>query len=510
MSEQFKRYSVGDKVEVRNPSVALPLTGQVVEVVPAGKYPDPKFFGVFRRGKQLATRLTESYVVEIDGMSKSNKDRFRWPKASWLSPVATATPVVTPAPTTKVTPAQTQTEVQTKTETLPDGTKITTTTTITKEVPAKTKRLLTEFVFVVDASGSMVPWKNRVVPAVMTKIRGIAAAATQANMPQPRITIYLFEGGNITVVVDRQPADKVTNFTYYTAGDTNLFDTIGEATSSQRIAEAIKEAQASGDEVSFVLEAITDGQENHTTKYNTLILGSLFKERIADGNWTFAFQVPGKHLGGSSYKSALLYMFPMIPADNILEWSQDEAGFKYAMNSATFAATSYTSTRGATGARASSSYYVQPNLSTVTSSQLAKMTDLSHKFKLHTVGSECEIKTYIEGKTGAPYVIGSAYYQLTKKEKVGGDKEVLIRDKATKRVYGGDEARKAIGLPDKTSNVDSKIEPGNHANFDIFLESRSPNRHLVRGSILLHDVTMSVGKTPTFDLSVLQPKPVTP
>jgi hypothetical protein len=39
-----------------------------------------------------------------------------------------------------------------------------------------------------------------------------------------------------------------------------------------------------------------------------------------------------------------------------------------------------------------------------------------------------------------------------------------------------------IGLP---ANADAKVEPGNHANYDIFVQSTSVNRKLPRGTKLI-------------------------
>jgi hypothetical protein len=55
-------------------------------------------------------------------------------------------------------------------------------------------------------------------------------------------------------------------------------------------------------------------------------------------------------------------------------------------------------------------------------------------------------------------------------------------EKGSKAIYGGNAARSLIGLP---YGAEAKVEPGNHANYDIFVQSTSTNRKLVRGTKLL-------------------------
>lgn len=53
-----------------------------------------------------------------------------------------------------------------------------------------------------------------------------------------------------------------------------------------------------------------------------------------------------------------------------------------------------------------------------------------------------------------------------------------------KRQWSGMPGRALVGLP--TDGVTySKVNPGNHANYDIFVKSNSVNRKLVRGTTLL-------------------------
>jgi len=104
-------------------------------------------------------------------------------------------------------------------------------------------------------------------------------------------------------------------------------------------------------------------------------------------------------------------------------------------------------------------------------------------FKIFTVNQEEEIRPFVEGKTKKPYVQGSAYYLLTKREKIQEGKELLLQDRATTQVFGDSQRiRQQLGLP---TAGDIRVNPGNHANWNLFVQSTSVNRKLVRGSKVL-------------------------
>lgn len=122
--------------------------------------------------------------------------------------------------------------------------------------------------------------------------------------------------------------------------------------------------------------------------------------------------------------------------------------------------------------------------------------DLTNNFKVYTVPRESEISPFVESKTSRDYVIGQAYFQLTKPELLRRDRRILLMDDEGK-VWGGQEAKRLIGLP---MNQDAEITPKHSGNgkFTVFVESRSVNRKLVRGTKLLVDTAKTVNETPTW------------
>lgn len=101
-----------------------------------------------------------------------------------------------------------------------------------------------------------------------------------------------------------------------------------------------------------------------------------------------------------------------------------------------------------------------------------------------------EIKPFAESRlfsntsASIPFLKGSAFYQLTKTEaRVQDSKMIAIRDKINGRVYHGPAARDMIGLP-HIGTV--RLHPGDHGNYDIFIQSTSINRKLVAGTQVLY------------------------
>ena len=97
------------------------------------------------------------------------------------------------------------------------------------------------------------------------------------------------------------------------------------------------------------------------------------------------------------------------------------------------------------------------------------------KYRTFPIVSQCVIKPTTETLTKKPYVVGNSYYQLVKPELVQSRKEILVRDKSTSKVYGGEYGRSLLGLP---PYEDVKVYPDKNVQFDIFIQSTSYTRKL--------------------------------
>lgn len=124
---------------------------------------------------------------------------------------------------------------------------------------------------------------------------------------------------------------------------TPLFDSIGE------IIEQLETVPDADDaSVSFMVMAITDGQENASVKWNATSIGKKIRELQATDRWTFVLRVP------TGYKRALVLLG--IPEGNIQEWEQTDAGFERATVATQQAVRGYYSAR-ASGQRATTAFY---------------------------------------------------------------------------------------------------------------------------------------------------------
>jgi hypothetical protein len=95
-----------------------------------------------------------------------------------------------------------------------------------------------------------------------------------------------------------------------------------------------------------------------------------------------------------------------------------------------------------------------------------------------------EIGPFVEKKTRTAYQRGSAFYELVKTEKaVQASKLIVIRNRRDGAVYAGQSARDLLGLPTQGT---IKLSPGDHGDWEIFIQSTSSNRHLPVGSKVLY------------------------
>lgn len=234
-------------------------------------------------------------------------------------------------------------------------------------------------------------------------------------------------------------------------------------------------ATSQGDDVSFLIMAVTDGAENASRRYSAFKIAEKIKQLQATDRWTFVFRVP------RGYSRHLINLG--IPAGNILEWDQTEKGVEVATVATTQAFETYYSgrTRGVTSTRG----FYSTDLAGVSKQTIkAKLVDISSQVQFFNVTREEQIRPFVESRIGGSMLKGGAFYQLTKKEdEVQDYKMIAIRDKKTGSVYSGVEARNILGLPHFGT---VKVAPGNHGNYDIFIQSTSVNRKLVPGTQLMY------------------------
>ena len=264
----------------------------------------------------------------------------------------------------------------------------------------------------------------------------------------------------------------------YTASGqgTPLFDAVGEL---------VEQLQATPDandpDVSFVVFTTTDGGENASRKYSGQDIARLIKKLQMTDRWTFVFRVP------AGYKSHLTQYG--IPDGNIQEWEQSERGMTASTQSTKSAFRSFYAAR-ASGATSTDKFYT--DMSAVSLKEVKKtLEDVSKEVAVYEVDARndgVQIRDFVEAQ-GYQFVKGCAFYELSKTETVQDYKEIAIRDKKTGAVYSGYSARDLLGLP---HTGDAKVAPGQHGQYEIFVQSTSVNRKLVKGTNLMIRITATV------------------
>lgn len=302
---------------------------------------------------------------------------------------------------------------------------------------------------------------REVIPSYLTVIKCGVGRAAAVHMECKEVNVM-----NVNPMVEGS---------YIADGSaTPLFDSVGQLIQSL---ESVPDAF--DPEVSFLVMVITDGEENSSKRWTARDIASTIQRLQATDRWTFVFRVPR----GYGAKLARLG----IPNGNILEWDQTEVGIEQATVATQTAVTNYYSGRSK-GIRSTTSFY--PDLSHVSSGTVrTTLEDITSKLYSWTVNGydPIEIADFFNARLGmSGYVKGHGYYELTKIEKsVSSHKEIIIRDRTNGRYYGGANARNLLGLPASGS---VRLVPGNHGNFDIFIQSTSSNRKLVPGTKVLYRI----------------------
>jgi hypothetical protein len=321
---------------------------------------------------------------------------------------------------------------------------------------------------VLDKSTSMEGLRDKVIN-VFNHLTEDQVAQADANGIDLRLSLYMFADAVDALYVDAGPKSltPLSRENYKPAGWTALMDGVKRA-----VDDSAKMHDATAPHVSHLIMVLTDGYENRSRLISQTNFTRLLADKQATGDWTFAFYVPPGN------KKDLANSFG-VPMGNIMEWEQSAKGVDDVREQTVHAASAYYASRAA-GVKMSSSFFVKTDLSNLTPEELRKkLDDVSGRYKSYAVTGESEIREFVENATGKPYPIGRVFYQLSKTEKIQDHKQVLLQEKGKKALWGGAEARQILGLPDAG---EARVMPGNHANYDIFVQSTSTNRKLVRGT----------------------------
>lgn len=322
-----------------------------------------------------------------------------------------------------------------------------------------------------DHSSSM----QGIAKAAMADYNGTVASIKDASISTHQDTIVstVRFGSTVQREIVNSNIQVVQPITSYPAhGMTALWDSIWEL---MDIMETVPDA--ADPDVSFLILATTDGEENNSRVSITQLLARMHEKTKTD-RWTFVFRVPR----GAAHSLARTG----IPEGNILEWDTTARGMQAAQQQSEQALTQYFSDRS-TGMKATTKFYA--NLADVSladlQSQLEDISGSAMFFPVSSAENDMQIRNFVESKlNGEAMVKGGAFYQLVKTEpKVQDYKRIAIRSKTDGKVYAGDAARQMLALP-TIGTV--RLAPDELGNFEVFIQSTSVNRKVGAGTEIMY------------------------
>lgn len=335
----------------------------------------------------------------------------------------------------------------------------------------KPANIINHIVLVIDASYSMYHLKQDVVKVADNQIQYLARRSKELDQ-ETRITVYTFNTTgyigspqhNVDCLIYDKDVLRVPSIAglYNPDGATPLIDATITALDDLALT-----SEKYG-EHSFLVYVLTDGEENQS--YHTAHELSSKIDRLAD-NWTLATFVPSQ----SGVYEAKKFGFPK---DNIAVWDATSAKGVSEMGERIRETTETFMVNRSKGIRGSRSLF---QLATPSKGEIENNLDYLSRFNydLVDVNYTGRIDEFVKNELRRPYVVGSAYYQLTKTETIQPQKQIAIL--ANGRIYTGYEARELLGLPD----YHVKVRPNDYQDYKIFVQSTSTNRKLIAGQQLL-------------------------
>lgn len=321
------------------------------------------------------------------------------------------------------------------------------------------KHLVNHIIFVLDESGSM---GYQPVPDVVDREIKVLQQRSVEMDQETRVSIYLFADVVKNLVFDMDVMRfKSMHGLYHPGGQTALIDA-----TLKGIEDHLKIPQMYGDHA-FLAYVITDGQENKSR-----IGSGQLQVQINDlqDNWTIACLVPNPQGKFEAKKFG-------FPEESIALWDTQAAdGLEEAGRTISTATQSYMTMRSQ-GVRSTRGLF------TLDSKGLKKsqLEPINFSYQIFSVMNDGRIDETVAMATNRPYVPGSTFYQPIKAVKIQDYKEILVQNVNTKIVYGGEHIRQLLGLPDQTVEVN----PGQHKDWKIFVQSTSLNRKLFAGTQII-------------------------
>lgn len=331
----------------------------------------------------------------------------------------------------------------------------------------KAQRLINHVALVLDGSSSMSSHRSSLVKVADEQIKHLALKSEELSQ-ETRVSVYLFADKVECLIFDmdvmRLPSIKDL---YRADGMTALVDSVVKSQD-----DLSTTSQLYGDHA-FLTFVLTDGMENRST--NTWRVLPKYVSGAAE-NWTVGFLVPDNQ--GVAYMERI-----GVKSDNVATWdTTSAAGIQDSFQTIRSATDSFMTGR-ATGVRGTRSVFstgAEAVNRTTVRSVLKPLA--STKYRTGLVNNKIRIDDYCKSMWN-DYSVGSGYYQLSKTEDIQQQKKILVLEKATGKVYAGDDGRALLGLP-RTGTV--RVRPNHNPDYTVFVQSTSLNRNLMPGTQFLY------------------------
>lgn len=320
--------------------------------------------------------------------------------------------------------------------------------------------------FVLDASGSMLGLKNDVVKVFDNQIKHLAKRSKEMDQ-ETRVTVFQFGSKSECLIYDmdvlREPSIKnlyKPNYNWRTALIDATIDSVTEINLTR---------QVYGDHA-FLTYIVTDGEENESIKLAYHLTN--FLQKLPNNN-TIGVMVPDER----GVEKAKVFGFS---PDNIAIWDTTSKGLLVVGSTIRNSTETFMINRSK-GIRSTKTLFAKADTSNLTTEKVAtKLEYLSrNEYEIFDIAKDGPICEMVMKLTGRAYETGMSYYQLTKPEDIQSYKKIIIRMKVNGNVYVGDKARTMIKIP---ANTNVRVHPVKFGEFDIFVQSTSINRKLIKGT----------------------------
>lgn len=322
--------------------------------------------------------------------------------------------------------------------------------------------LINHIALVVDASSSMS--QQPVVKVFDKELEYLKRRSVELGQ-ETRISIYLFNDQIhcLTFDMDVMRFKSLKGF-WSATGMTRLLDGVAQAVTDHK-----KLPELYGDHA-FLMYVITDGEENRSRDTSTAGLSDTLNR--LPSHWTTACLVPDAKAKHEAKKFG-------FNIDSIAVWDINKANaFEGVGKQFSSAVNTYMEQR-AQGVRGTRSFFATLDTSKLQQSKLMEINP--DAFHIVDVGYESPIREYVESEVGVTYQLGKAFYQPAKTVEIQDHKKIFVQNVHSGKLYTGTNIRELLGLPQGTA----KVEPGDHKDWIVFVQSTSVNRKLFPGTRLL-------------------------